>query len=313
MAWAELSDVRCYYEVLGEGPPLVLIPGLGGNCRVWDPFAPELAEHFSLILIDNRGLGRSVARRKPRTLADYSADIAELLDTLQLERAHVLGLSLGGIIAQRFAIDHASRVDKLVLVSCADKFTAYTLRMTALLGHSLRRFPRRVFVQMMEVLCTAPLYLDANEQQINREADERCKAGVPARAMGTQLRALLRSEVPDQDYKITSPTLVVAGEHDALIPNCYAKLMAAKIPGSQFVLIPGAGHNPMQETPERVLPLITRFLRTGDAYEPPEPAGSVAGTTDDEAEVQDVPGDIPGDFPASLMDRLAAFPPGGNR
>jgi pimeloyl-ACP methyl ester carboxylesterase len=305
MAWADLSDVRCYYEVMGDGDPLVLIPGLGGTCRVWDGIAPELAEHFSLILIDNRGLGRSVARRKPRTLADYSADIAELLDALQLERAHVLGLSLGGIIAQRFAIDHPSRVDRLVLVSCADKFSAWLLRITSLLGHSLRRFPRRVFVQMMEVLCTAPLYLDANVQQIDREADERCRAGVPARAMGTQLRALLRSELPDEHYRIVNPTLVVAGEHDALIPNCYAKLMAGKIPGSQFVLIPGAGHNPMQEAPERVLPLISRFLRTGDAHEPPEPAGPAGGAAEDDAEVEDIP--------APLLDRLAVRPPGGNR
>jgi len=114
MAWAELSDVRCYYELHGEGEPLLLIPGLGGTCRLWDPIAPHLANDFSLILIDNRGIGRSVPRRKLRTLADYSSDIAELLDTLQLDRAHVLGLSLGGIIAQRFAIDHPSRVDRLV-------------------------------------------------------------------------------------------------------------------------------------------------------------------------------------------------------
>src|SRR5688572_3683964 len=160
MAWAELSDVRCYYELHGEGEPLLLIPGLGGDCRAWDAVAPALANDFSLILIDNRGVGRSVARRKPQTLADYSCDIAELLDTLQVDRVHVLGLSLGGIIAQRFAIDHPSRVDRLVLVSCTDRFTPYLLRITALLGHSLRFFPRRKFVQMMELLCTAPLYLD---------------------------------------------------------------------------------------------------------------------------------------------------------
>src|SRR5215208_1271247 len=176
MAWAELSDVRCYYELHGEGEPLLLIPGLGGNCRAWDPIIPALASEFSLILIDNRGIGRSVARRKPRTLADYSCDIAELIDELQLDRVHVLGLSLGGIIAQRFAIDHPGRVDRLVLVSCAARFTAYLYRVTALLGHSLRRFPRRIFVQTMETLTTAPFYLDANSEEIDRIARERVSA-----------------------------------------------------------------------------------------------------------------------------------------
>jgi pimeloyl-ACP methyl ester carboxylesterase len=276
MAWANLSDVRCYYELFGTGEPLLLIPGLGGNCRVWDDLAPDLARDFTLVLVDNRGLGRSVARRKPRTLADYSTDLAELLDVLQLDRAHVLGLSLGGIIAQRFAIDHPTRVDRLVLVSCTDRFSPYLLRITHLLGHSLRRFPRRVFVQMMDLLCTAPLYLDANTGRIDCEAAERCRRGVPARAIGTQLRALLRSEVEERDYRITAPTLVVAGEHDALIPNCYARLMAEKIPESRFALIDSAGHNPMAEAPDVVLPLIARFLRTGEPYDPDdhEPAAA---------------------------------------
>jgi len=261
MPYAELTDVRSYYELIGEGPPLVLIPGLGCTCRVWDTIAPELAADFSLILMDNRGIGRSKARRKPRSLADYSADFAELLDKLQLDRAHVLGLSLGGIMAQRFAVDHPSRVDRLVLVSCTHRFTAYLLRMAALLGHSLRRFPRKVFVQTMELLGTAPLFLDANVEEIDRQVKLRCREGLHARAMGTQLRCLLRSEVEPDQYRITNPTLVVAGEHDALIPNCYARLMAQLIPGSRFVVIPGAGHNPMVEVPDKVLPLITRFLR----------------------------------------------------
>ena len=294
MAWAELSDVRCYYEILGEGEPLLLIPGLGGNCRVWDPLLPHFAEHFSVIVFDPRGLGKSVGRRKPRTLADYSADLAELLDKLQLDKVHVLGLSLGGIVAQRFAIDHPSRIDRLVLVSCTDRFTAYLLRITQLLGHSLRRFPRAMFVQTMELLCTAPLFLDENVEEIDRLAKERCREGVPARQIGTQLRALLASEVEPEQYRIVNPTLVVAGEHDALIPNCYARLMADKIPGSEFVLVPGAGHNPLSEMPDAVLPIITRFLLDRD---------EITGPASD-----NTAGDM---RPGATADRLAAFTPEG--
>ena len=272
MAYAELTDVRSYYELIGEGEPLLFIPGLGGTCRVWDPIAPDLASHFSLILVDNRGLGRSVARRKPRSLADYSADLVELLDELQLDRAHVLGLSLGGIIAQRFAVDHPSRVDRLVLVSCAHRFSAYLMRMAALLGHSLRRFPKAVFVQTMELLGTAPLYMDAHIDEIDEAMKARCREKLHARAMGTQLRCLLKSELDPRDYRITAPTLVVAGEHDALIPNCYARLMAQRIPGSRFLMIPEAGHNPMVEVPEKVLPLIEQFIRGMEVGEPTEEA-----------------------------------------
>ena len=76
MAWADLTDCRAYYEVIGEGEPLLLIPGLGATCRLWDPIVPELARHFTLIMLDNRGMGLSKPKRKPRSLADYSTDYA---------------------------------------------------------------------------------------------------------------------------------------------------------------------------------------------------------------------------------------------
>src|SRR5687767_4831052 len=192
MAWADLTDCRAYYEIIGEGEPLLLIPGLGATCRLWDPVVPELARHFTLIMLDNRGMGLSKAKRKPRTLADYSTDYRELLDFLNIDVTHVLGLSLGGIAAQRFAIDHAPKVKRLILMSCAARFTPYLLRMTALLGHSLRRFPRMLFLQTMELLTSAPLYLDEHATLIDKQMEEKCRNPIPASAMATQLRALLR-------------------------------------------------------------------------------------------------------------------------
>ena len=116
MAWAELTDVRCYYEVVGDGDPL-FVPGLGGD-------VPGLGRRRSrprrpVHLHPCRQPRRRPVRRpsQPRSVADCSSDLVELLDVLQLESAHVLGVSLGGIIAQRFAIDHPSRVDRLVLVT----------------------------------------------------------------------------------------------------------------------------------------------------------------------------------------------------
>jgi len=268
MAWAELTDCRAYYEVIGEGEPLLLIPGLGATCRLWDSIVPELAQHFTLIMADNRGMGLSKAKKKPRTLADYSSDYAELLDYLNIDQTHVLGLSLGGIAAQRLAIDHPQKIKRLLLMSCADRFSPYLLRITALLGHSLRRFPRMLFLQTMELLATAPLYLDEHVDEIDRMMQEKCDDPIPKSAMATQLRCLLRSEVEPPDYHITAPTLVIAGEYDALIPSCYAKIMADKIPGSQFVLLKGAGHNPLTEMPDISLPLVIKFLRDGVVQAP---------------------------------------------
>ena len=262
MAWADLTDVRCYYELLGQGDPLLLIPGLGVTSSIWEPVAPELAEHFTLILVDNRGVGRSEAKRQPATLRDFSADLIELLDLLQVERTHVLGLSFGGVIAQRLTADHPSRVNHLVLASCTDRFTPYLRHVALLLGQTLGRLRSKTFVQTIEVLGSSPRYVDERPEVVDQRVLEKCAERIPRRAIGRQLRCLAAANSIDLERDpILSPTLVIAGEHDFLIPNCYAREMAARIPSSRFVLVPGAGHNPLVECPEQVLPWIIDFCK----------------------------------------------------
>jgi pimeloyl-ACP methyl ester carboxylesterase len=261
MAWADLSDSRCYYEVLGQGDPLLLVPGLGVTCRTWDAVVPELSRHFTLILTDNRGLGMSQSKRQPSSLADYSSDLLELLDFLQVDRTHVLGLSLGGIISQRFAIDHGPRLDRLVLVSCAARFSPFLRQTAHILRHALRRFPWEVFLRSIELLGTSPQFMDDNEELIETQLRAKCNVKMDRKAVVAQLRCLACSEVAVEDYRITAPTLVVAGQDDRLIPSCYARKMADTIPRSQFIELPQCGHNPFQEVPEVVLPRIIEFLR----------------------------------------------------
>ena len=262
--YADLTDVRSYYELLGGdggGDPLILIPGLGCTCSLFDTVSGDLAQHFSLVLFDNRGLGRSVAKRQPQSLKDYAADVVELMDHLQLERAHVLGLSFGGIVAQQLAVDHPSRVDRLVLVSCSNRFGPYLVEIAKLLGQSLRRFPPELFRRTVELLSVAPQYLDAHAEEIDRKIAAACAANIPRMAVGRQLRCLGNRDVAcEADYRITAPTLVVAGDQDMLIPACYARRMAREIPGSEFVLLRDCGHNPLLERPEFMVERITEFL-----------------------------------------------------
>jgi pimeloyl-ACP methyl ester carboxylesterase len=219
-------------------------------------------------------LGKSSPKRPPRTTADYSTDLVELLDKLSLDRVHVMGLSLGGIISQRFAVDHPSRVERLVLVSCADRFSPY-LRQTALmLKHALLRFKWEEFARAMELLGNSPEYVDLNERVVEQRIRDKCDNDIDRRSVATQLRCLVSSELAPEDYKILGPTLVIAGEDDRLIPACYAKQMADKIPGSKFVALPRCGHNPFQERPDEVVPRIVEFLKSGPTV---HSAGSATG------------------------------------
>ena len=278
MPWADLQDVRLYYELTGEGDPLVMIPGLGSTCRLWDPIVPELARLFTLVMPDNRDVGKSVGKRPPRTLSDLASDLIELFDLLQIERAHVIGISLGGVIAQTLAIEHASRVDRLVLLSSAHRFGPYLRDISYLLGNCLYKMPYAKFQRTVELLGTAPAYYDEHIEEVEQKIEASRHGHAPRKAVVRQLKCLAVSEVQEPHYRIDAPTLIVSGEYDALIPNCYGERMAAAIPGSEFHVIPDCGHNPVSEKPEAVLPLITEFLqkpmdseRFGKRFRDPSP------------------------------------------
>jgi pimeloyl-ACP methyl ester carboxylesterase len=268
MPWADLSDVRAYYELLGEGAPLLMIPGLGSTCRLWDPIAPDLAEQFSLILPDNRDVGKSVGKRRPRSLSDLTSDLIELLDKLQVDRAHVVGISLGGVIAQNLAVQHPGRIHRLILISTAHRYGPYLRDISALLGRCLYKMPYALFQRTIELLGTAPAYYDEHIDEVEQKIESVRREHASRRAVVTQLRCLACSEINKSHYRITAPTLVLSGEYDALVPNCYARRMADEIVGSEFRVLPGCGHNPVTEMPAVTLPLITEFLNRPDTEEP---------------------------------------------
>jgi pimeloyl-ACP methyl ester carboxylesterase len=192
-------------------------------------------------------------------LRDYVADLVERMDYLQLDRAHVLGVSLGGVIARRLAADHPSRVDRLVLVSCTDQFSPYLRQVMGLLGGLARGRSLEAFARALETLGTSPEFYDAHAAESEQRVRDKCHETGPG-VIGRQLACLAREAEGGHVDPVSAPTLVVAGEYDPLIPACYARAMAARIPGSRFLLVPGAGHNPLQESAERVGRELIHFL-----------------------------------------------------
>lgn len=256
----ELTDVRMHYELSGSGEAVLLLPGLGQTARVWDPIAPILAEHYSVIQIDNRGIGQSVQKRPARRLDDYVADCLELLDALQVDRAHVVGMSFGGVLAQRFAANHPQRVDRLVLISTTGHSSIYLRHMAILLGQALRHFPLRMFYQTIELLGTSPVYYDAHEADIDDMLTKRVTTRVTRRVLGNQLRCLVSTSSANDGRPITAPTLVMAGEYDSLIPNCYGKQLAAELADAKFMLVEACGHSPVSECAQFTGEAVCRFL-----------------------------------------------------
>jgi pimeloyl-ACP methyl ester carboxylesterase len=244
MAYTTASDgARLHWETHGSGDPVLLIMGLGSNAYGWHRSIPWLAERYETIAFDNRGSGRSDAPAGEYTIAQMAADAAAVLDAAGHRRAHLVGASLGGMIAQRFALTWPERVRTLTLlcttpggrnaVRASDAVTAglvsggedpaavYRKNAWFLYGDETRtRFPER----------------------IEEDIVYRTKIPTPPTGYFGQLRAAMGHDTWDELATLAVPTLVVHGEADLLIPTDNGRFLAERIPGAELVLLPGAGH-----------------------------------------------------------------------
>lgn len=263
MPIADIADAEIYYLVEGHGPPLLLIAGLGSTHQSWESAIPPLTEHFTTVRFDNRGCGETISKRIPRHIRDFSCDTLGLMDELGYRKMDVLGISLGGIIAQQFAIDFPERVNRLVLISTTCGFSPYLRQIMTMLGTLLRRAKRVEYRDSFTTLGHAPEYIDAHPEIHAKMRDLSPPGKINRRGIAAQLRALASSQIDKEDYRIKAPTLLIGGTHDVIIPHKYHREIHELIPGSTLVSIPQAGHGVLEEEPEIVRKAILDFLLPG--------------------------------------------------
>ena len=233
-----------YYELHGDGPPLVLVMGIGYDSSLWMlAQVPALSTQFQVILVDNRDAGRSSNADHPYTIGDMADDLAGLLDGLGIQRSHLLGLSMGGMIAQEFALRHADRLDRLVLTG-----TGAAPARSAVDPIQIRAWLKatdatgEVFggLQFASLFSTAFL----RDHQAVRETAELLASNpypMSPEAYGRQADAYRHFDALDRLPGITAPTLVVVGEQDLLTPPWVVLEVAEAIPGARFRVIRGNG------------------------------------------------------------------------
>ena len=252
-----------HFERRGEGPPVLFISGTGGDLRqapsVLDGPLPKAG--FEVLAYDQRGLGRSEIRDEPVSMADYADDAAALLDSAGWDRAHVVGVSFGGMVAQELALRHPAVVDRLVLC-CTSSGGAggasYPL-------HELAGLPAEVRRRKQLGLSDVRL-ADADDETVApflriMEEREAIGAGEPGREVGArrQLEARAAHDTYDRLPSITAPTLVCAGEHDGIAPLSNSEALVSQIPGAVLEVFDG-GHLFLL-TDRRAWQRIIEFLR----------------------------------------------------
>lgn len=260
MPYVESNGARIYWEERGGGEPLLMIMGLGYSLEMWGRVAPALAEHYRVIVFDNRGVGRSDVPPGPYTIAGMAADAEAVLRAAGLERAHVLGVSMGGMIAQEFALAYPERVHSLVLGCTAFGGPHAVSASPAVIGIL---FARATMDAEDAIRAMVPHIYDAGTPRERIEEDLAMRRRTLPTAEGylAQVQAVMSWSSYDRLPQIKAPTLVIHGETDELVPVENGRLIAERIAGAELVLLPSASHIYFTDQPEASLNATLRFLR----------------------------------------------------
>ena len=249
--------MRLRWDSQGDGAPLLLVHGLGYTRQGWGPQRELLARRYRVLSYDNRGIGESEIPAGPYTVAELADDAVQVLDEAGVERAHVVGASLGGMVAQLLAADRPERVDRLVLAGTTPGGAgAYPLpqRTLALMAEA-SSLPPEVALRRFVENALAPGSAFVDEVFGYREQHPPDPVGWAAQAA-----AGAGWDADGRLARIAAPTLVVAGTADAVVDPRNAQLLAGAIPNAQLELIDGAGHLPFWERAEEFARLVERFL-----------------------------------------------------
>jgi len=258
---ARHDSVSLAYDVRGQGPPLVLIQGLGVGRWGWEPVADRLARRFRVITVDNRGIGASDAPPGPYSVRMMATDVMAVLDDAGVGSASVVGTSLGGMVAQELALAHPGRVDRLVLAATIPGGrltapmplkTAYLLTWGPLMASEVRL---RGFVNH----ALGPRTL-RRADVVERLIARRRAHPQSEQAWRAQATAGVLFDPRGRQRRIAQPTLIVQGTADQVVNPANAELLAQLIPDARLQYFDGAGHLLYWDEPKRFARVVTSFL-----------------------------------------------------
>ncbi len=256
MGFLKIDGVRIYYETFGEGTPIIMIQGLSANVDWWDPRLTEgLSETFKVIQFDNRGTGRSESPNQDYSLDVLADDVSILMERLDLSSAHILGISMGGMIAQEFALNYPEKVDNLILcsTSCGGPESVQASdEVLEILNMDRSNLSQKEIIESTIPLLFTQNFIKNNPELIALTKERMLKNPISKEEFNRQLKAIINFDTCNHLSKIKSPTLILHGEKDILIPPENGKILNQKIPNSELSYFERSAHGLMEEMDEVV-------------------------------------------------------------
>jgi pimeloyl-ACP methyl ester carboxylesterase len=259
MPYANNAGVKIFWESQGEGEPVLLIMGLGYTSEMWHRVVPALSPSYRVITFDNRGVGRTDQPPGPYAIATMADDSAAVMDAAGLERAHVFGISMGGMIAQELALRHSARVRSLVL-GCTNCGGAETIQASAEVISVLNA--RATMTPEEGVWAMVPYVYDraTPRERIEEDLAIRVRTFPRAESYLAQLSGIMEWGSHNRLSAIRVATLIIHGLNDKLVPPENGRVLAGAIPGSRLMMLESASHIFTTDQPEVSNKAVLSFL-----------------------------------------------------
>ena len=237
-----IGDAEIFYEEAGEGPPLMLVPGLGGVGAFWAPQIAALKRRFRCIIHDHRGCGRSTRSRIAYSVEQMSTDALRLMDALKIERAHFVGHSTGGAMGQAIALDHPERLDRLVLSATWAGPDPFFQRCFAVRREVLEKLGPASYQRVTNAFLWPPYWIKANAEKLATMEKAALADPQPLEIALSRIDAIVRFDRRAGLARIKTPTLVICAKDDMVTPAHLSEEIAAAVPGAKLAMLEKGGH-----------------------------------------------------------------------
>lgn len=260
----KIKDFEMNYEDIGKGAPLVLIHGMGGDTTEWMHLIPELSKEVRCIAVDLRGHGKSGKPDMPYTQDLFAEDVATLLDTLHIDQAYICGISMGGFVALKMALNQPKKVKGLILIDTAARMSPKSIEVAGRWGKIFMEKGLDAYIEAEVKDVFHPMYSRRHKDEVKAFADS-MRTRDSATVMRIQQGYMKNPITLDKEIKnIKVPTLIIHGREDIVVPFEEAEFMNKQIPNSQIAVVPFAGHAALLERKDFFADIMLYFIEESE-------------------------------------------------